>query len=110
MKSLLLYQNRMFYCFLVLFFERICGKEIDEQWILEGKRFSPIFHRPSPETIFLPKANGSSYEQFIQNHRLPSPSQTATFLKSINQSVYNNKNTSEDRTHTMVFFEYLNRF
>ncbi|CAH8491327.1 unnamed protein product [Schistosoma turkestanicum] len=63
--------------------EAVCGKEVDEEWILEGKRISPIFQRPSPETIFISQANKASFEQLIRNSRLPYPSETATFSETL---------------------------
>ncbi|RTG84409.1 uncharacterized protein DC041_0004481 [Schistosoma bovis] len=60
----------------------VCGKEVDEEWILEGKRISPIFQRPSPETIFISQANKASFEQLIRNSRLPCPAETATFSET----------------------------
>ncbi|VDP25538.1 unnamed protein product [Schistosoma margrebowiei] len=60
----------------------VCGKEVDEEWILEGKRISPIFQRPSPETIFISQANKASFEQLIRNSRLPRPAETATFSET----------------------------
>ncbi|CAH8512174.1 unnamed protein product [Schistosoma bovis] len=62
--------------------EAVCGKEVDEEWILEGKRISPIFQRPSPETIFISQANKASFEQLIRNSRLPCPAETATFSET----------------------------
>ncbi|CAH8524318.1 unnamed protein product [Schistosoma margrebowiei] len=62
--------------------EAVCGKEVDEEWILEGKRISPIFQRPSPETIFISQANKASFEQLIRNSRLPRPAETATFSET----------------------------
>ncbi|CAL8080348.1 unnamed protein product [Calicophoron daubneyi] len=62
--------------------ETICGKEANEDWILEGKRLVPLLHRPSPQTAFLSDANKASYEQLIQNYRLPPPSETAVRISS----------------------------
>ncbi|KAF8563568.1 hypothetical protein P879_11315 [Paragonimus westermani] len=61
--------------------ETICGKEVTEEWILEGKRVAPILHRPSPVTAYLQDANTASYEQLSQNCSLPPPCETISSRK-----------------------------
>ncbi|KAF5403829.1 hypothetical protein PHET_02726 [Paragonimus heterotremus] len=63
--------------------ETICGKEVTEEWILEGKRVAPILHRPSPVTAYLQDANTASYEQLSQNCCLPPPCETVSSRKSV---------------------------
>nr|CAH8842098.1 unnamed protein product [Trichobilharzia regenti] len=88
--------------------EAVCGKEVDEEWILEGKRISPIFQRPSPETIFLSQANKASFEQLVRNSRLPRPAETAlpeNLMKLIKLSEKNEVKPAVDKLLKFIEIE-----
>lgn len=61
--------------------QAVCGQDVDEGWMLEGKRVAPLLHRPTPETAYLPHANRAAHAQSVENHRLPSPIETALNIR-----------------------------
>uniref|UniRef100_A0A5K3FPJ6 ENT domain-containing protein n=1 Tax=Mesocestoides corti TaxID=53468 RepID=A0A5K3FPJ6_MESCO len=57
--------------------ESICGKETDENWVLEGRRVAPLLRRGVPQTAFLPKADAVANKWASINSKLPRPIETA---------------------------------
>ncbi|VDK32158.1 unnamed protein product [Taenia asiatica] len=57
----------------------VCGKDTDENWVIEGRRIAPILQRGVPETAFLPEADAVAKKWASLNHQLPRPAETAVF-------------------------------
>lgn len=55
----------------------MCGKDTDENWVIEGRRIAPILQRGVPQTAFLPEADSVAKKWASLNYQLPQPAESA---------------------------------
>ena len=77
----------------------ICGKDTDENWVLEGRRVAPILQRGIPQTTFLPEADDAAQQWASINHKLSSLAETGS-VDTSSQRITNKSDASQHSDET----------
>ncbi|VDM20382.1 unnamed protein product [Hydatigera taeniaeformis] len=79
----------------------VCGKDTDENWVIEGRRYAPILQRGVPKTAFLPEADAAARHWGSLNYQLPQPAETSV-AESVGEAEETKANQKEKEAPSRI--------